>query len=137
MMSLELLEMSYVFESIPVTSIPAYEFSYRKKLIEVVLCEGLVEIGVDAFSSCRKSIMKIIIPNSLRRINRGAFNNSLRCPIHLRNGIESIGEDAFAYCIFTNFRVPPLITVIPRFMLAWCKSTFSVEIPLTVTKVWI
>jgi dextranase len=118
-----------------VTSIPAHEFRYRKKLIEVVLCEGLVEIGYNSFACCHNSIMKIIIPNSLRRINKSAFNFSLRCPIHLQDGIESIGEYAFAGCIFTNFRVPLLITVIPNGMLAGCKSTFSVEIPLTVTEI--
>jgi hypothetical protein len=58
--------------------------------------------------------MKINIPNSLRRINDGTFTGSLRTPIRLQDGIESIGADAFANCIFTNFRVPLLITVIPN-----------------------
>jgi len=64
-----------------------------------------------------------------RRICDEAFVASLQCPIRLHDGIESIGKGAFAYCIFTNFRVPPLITVIPHFMLVGCKSMFSVELP--------
>jgi hypothetical protein len=116
-----------------VMSIPAEAFCGRMKLTDVELCEGLVEIGDDAFRWC--SITKIIIPASLRRINDSAFYNSLQCPIHLHDGIESIGNWAFFGCTFTNFRVPSLITVIPECMLQWCTATFSVEIPLTVTEI--
>ena len=63
------------------------------------------------------------------------FYNSLRCPIRLHDGIESIGYSAFAGCIFTNFRVPPLITVIPDRLLYGCLSTFSVEMPLNITEI--
>jgi hypothetical protein len=118
-----------------VMSIPARAFSNSTKLAEVELCEGLVEIGDLAFNGCDHSITKIIIPISLRRINNDAFHYSLRCPIRLRDGIESIGHAAFSGCIFTNFRVPPLITVIPEYMLCNCTSLFSVEIPLTITEI--
>ena len=110
-----------------VTSIPAKAFDERNKLMEVELCEGLVEIGDYAFADCGNSITKIVIPNSLRRINYCAFYYSLRCPICLHDSIESIEGDAFGDCIFTNFRVPPLITLIPYCMLEKCKSTFSIE----------
>ena len=91
-----------------VTSIPDQAFYGRNKLTEVELCEGLVDIGDDSFAYCgHHSITKIKIPNSLRRINNYAFSASLRCPIRLHNGIESIGAYAFTCCIFTNFRVPP------------------------------
>jgi hypothetical protein len=97
-------------------------------LAEVELCEGLVEISINSFSDCGHSITKVNIPNSLRRIRGGAFSQSLRCPVHLHDGIESIGEWAFGACIFTNFRVPPLITVIPERMLSICNATFSLEL---------
>ena len=108
-----------------VTSIPASAFNERTKLAEVELCEGLVEIGAWSFSRCDHSIAKINIPNSLRRIKDWAFYNSLRNPIRLHDGIESIGKEAFCFCIFTNFRVPSLITVIPGSMLEGCNSMFS------------
>jgi hypothetical protein len=104
-------------------------------LAEVELSEGLVEIGIGAFNFCRHSIEKINIPNSLRRINDCAFSITLRCAIRLHDGIESIGASAFAACIFTNFRVPPLIAVIPHNMLDECTSLFSVEMPLAVTEI--
>ena len=118
-----------------VTSIPAFAFDGRKKLAEVELCEGLVEIGVGSFSGCDHSITTIIIPNSLRRINNCAFWYSLRTLIRLHDGIESIGRGAFAFCIFTNFRVPPLITMIPDNLLRGCKTIFSLELPEIVSEV--
>ena len=85
-----------------VTSIPVEAFYGRKKLTEVELCEGLVEIGVRAFGWCNHSITKIIIPASLRRIDDWAFSYSLRCPIRLHDGIESIGEWAFWGCCWVE-----------------------------------
>jgi hypothetical protein len=104
-------------------------------LTEVELCEGLVEIGERSFHECDRSITNINVPTSLKRIHGDAFNYSLRCPIRLHDGIESIGRWAFAECIFTNFRVPPLITMIPQDILAGCKSTFSLELPKNVTEI--
>jgi hypothetical protein len=97
-----------------VTLIPARSFEKRKKLAEVELCEGLVEIGDSSFTWCDRSITKINIPFSLKRIGDDAFICSLRAPIRLHDDIESIGKYAFIGCIFTHFRVPPLITMIPK-----------------------
>jgi hypothetical protein len=118
-----------------VASIPAHAFYQRTKLIEVELCEDLVEIGESSFRWCDHSITKINIPASLRRIGDWAFYSSLRSAIRLHDGIESIVDDAFAGCIFTNFRVPSLITVIPERMLYWCKSIFSLELPENITEI--
>jgi hypothetical protein len=118
-----------------VTSIPTNAFYERKKLTEVELCEGVVEIGYRSFAECEHSITKIVIPNSLRRIDEDAFTVSLRCAILLHDGIESIGDDAFLGCIFTIFRVPSLITVIPEYMLMGCRSMFSLELPYNVWEI--
>jgi hypothetical protein len=118
-----------------VMSIPAHAFCRRKKLTEVELCEGVVEIGQSSFAWCSHPITNITIPNSLRRINDGALHGSLRCPIRLHDGIESIGAYAFGGCIFSNFIVPPLLTVIPWSMLSNCKATFSVKMPKTITEI--
>jgi len=77
-----------------VTSIPTNALRERKKLAEVELCEGLVEIGDRSFMWCYHSITKIVIPNSLRRIYDRAFFDSLRTPIRLHGGIESILENS-------------------------------------------
>jgi hypothetical protein len=118
-----------------VTSIPAYAFDGRKKLAEVELSEGLIVIGAESFMWCNNSITKINIPATIKRICDNAFKYSLQCPICLHDGIESIGEYAFACCIFTNFRVPPLITVIPNGILSNCSSLFSLELSESVMKI--
>jgi hypothetical protein len=101
----------------------------------VELCEGLVEIGKSSFAHCLHSITKINIPSTLRRIKDIAFVCSLRTPIRLHDGIESIGAGAFAGCIFTNFRVPSLITVITNHLLYNCRSMFSLELPENITEI--
>jgi hypothetical protein len=60
-----------------VTSIPARAFDRRKKLAEVELCEGLVEIGYNSFAYCDHSITKIITPTSLKRIRMFSYTVSL------------------------------------------------------------
>jgi hypothetical protein len=95
-----------------ITSIPNKAFFKCKKLTEVELREGLVEIGEDSFACCEHAI---------RRICKFAFTCS--------DDIESIGRGAFDCCIFTIFRIPPLITVIPEFIFQDCNSMFSLELP--------
>ena len=87
-----------------------------------------MEIGEWSFRWCGHSITKINIPTSLRRICDDAFRGSHQTSIRLHDGIEIIGIGAFASCIFTNFRVPSLITVIPEYMLSNCRALFSLEI---------
>jgi hypothetical protein len=113
--------------------IPAWAFCGRKKLVKVELCEGVVEIGARSFAHC--SITKIVIPNSLWRISYSAFQYSLQCHICLHDSIESIGNATIAGCIFTNFRVPLCITMIPYSMLCNCISLFSVKIHKDVTEI--
>jgi hypothetical protein len=112
-----------------VTLIPAFAFDGRKKLAEVELCEGLVEIGEKSFGSCDHSITRINIPSMLRRICNQAFYNSLQTLIRLHDELESIGKYSIAHCTFTNFRVPPLITLIAEGMICNCRPVFSVKIP--------
>jgi hypothetical protein len=116
-----------------VTSIHRQAFHGRKKLAEVELYEGLLEIGDESFARTDHSITKINIPSTLRRIKDYSFICSLRTPIRLH--VESIGADAFSGCIFTNFRVPPLITAIPDAVMNECFSLFSLELPETVTEI--
>jgi len=118
-----------------VTSIPVQAFLERQKLADVELCEGLVEIGEGSFENCRTSIKKINIPDTLKRICDYAFSGSVRCPICLHDGIERIGAFAFSRCIFTNFRVPPLITSISMGMFSHCRSMFSLELSHNATEI--
>jgi hypothetical protein len=45
-----------------VTSIPCKAFYTRKQMVQVGLCEGLIEIGEASFEYCGNSITRINIP---------------------------------------------------------------------------
>ena len=92
-----------------VTVIPDYVFQARKKLEEVELCDGLLEIGEETFDEC-KSLKKIDIPST----------------------VTKIGEYAFFSGVITTFRMPPLTTTVSKSLLSCCYSVLSVEVPESV-----
>ena len=103
-------------------------------LESVELPEGLLEIGDSAFYGCDK-LKDLNIPSTVKRIGSSAFYYSIADHFSLPNGIESIGQSAFEDSHHVKFRVPPLITTIPRKMLLECRSMFSIELPEDVTEI--
>jgi len=103
-------------------------------LESVELPEGLLEIGDSAFYGCDK-LEDLNIPSTVKRIGSSAFYYSIADHFSLPNGIESIGQSAFKDSHHVKFRVPPLITTIPRKMLLECRSMFSIELPEDVTEI--
>ena len=91
--------------------IPDYAFYKCTKLSEVVLNEGLEEIGMYAFDSCK--LKKIIIPSSCTTIEQFAFeNNKDLYHVYLPNSVETVGSFAFysinssAYICIEHSSVP-------------------------------
>jgi len=110
-----------------VTVIPEEVFYRRKKLKEVELCEGLLEIGDHTFSECL-ALKHINIPSGATRIGLGTFSSSLSS-VRLGEGLVEIGNYAFASTRLTQIRIPPLITTVPASMVSCCRTVFSVELP--------
>lgn len=78
--------------------IPARSFRGRVQLQEVVLCEGVVKIGEEAFSGC-KSLSRLHLPSTLREIARGAFRHCDKlAEVNLPDSVETIGEYSFMGC---------------------------------------
>jgi len=113
-----------------VTELPGDVFEERKKLVQVDLPEGLLEIGYGAFYECT-SLKSITIPSTVTFIDDFAFANC--------NGLEeikmnckelvTIGEHAFYYCVkLKRVSIPPLIRVIERFTFYGCNSLETVEL---------
>lgn len=113
-----------------VTVLPDDVFEERKKLVQVDLPEGLLEIGYGAFYEC-KSLKSITIPSTVILIDAFAFANC--------NGLEeinlnckelvTIGEHAFYYCVkVKRVSIPPLIRVIEKFTFYGCNSLDTVEL---------
>ena len=118
-----------------VTVIFEQAFYKRENLVEVELCEGLLEIGRQAFMYCT-ALTNIPVPTTLKRIGDSAFGGGVQLlQIRLQDGIESIGRYAFSRGKITNFRVPPLIASTSDGMFSACTRMFSVEISESVTDI--
>jgi len=80
------------------TEINKGTFIYASKLRKIVLNEGLLRIGKDAFQQC-KSLDSIKLPSTLIEISWSAFMlcSSLR-KVVVNKGLQSIGWSAFKDC---------------------------------------
>ena len=74
------------------------------KLAEVKFNEGLEEIGRNAFAKI-PTLKNIELPNSLKRIEQGAFsasrkeqNQNLPGKINFGPNLEYVGNNVFQYC---------------------------------------
>jgi len=89
--------------------IDAEAFSLCTNLKKVVLPEGLLTMGENAFYGC-KSLEHIIIPGSLKEIPKGAFLNCTNLKqLEIQNGTEIIGEEAFNNTALENIILPASI----------------------------
>ena len=87
-------------------------------LRKLELYEGLLQIGDWAFYGCK----------SLEYITTAGKETFPR--IQLRDGIESVGNFAFASATrLTQLRIPPLITTIPKSMLSCSRSVHRRNVP--------
>ena len=79
------------------TAIPRYLFA-QSSLTEIVIPDGVTEIGEGAFAECG-NLERIVIPASVTKIGKNAFQNcySLR-EVIIEGVVESIGAYAFQDC---------------------------------------
>ncbi|KAL7527122.1 hypothetical protein ACHAXR_001813, partial [Thalassiosira sp. AJA248-18] len=81
-----------------VTRIPPGAFQFLSKVEEVELCEGLLEIGENAFRGCF-SLRSIAIPSTVARIPDCAFYYCTQLEeVGLCEGLLEIEANAFGYC---------------------------------------
>jgi len=79
-------------------------------LKEVVLPEGVTEIGRCAFSSCPK-LNKVNFPSTLKKIGECAFKGDSRLTsVELPEGLEDIGVRSFAESGLTSVKIPSTVT---------------------------
>ena len=146
-----------------VTSIHKWAFAYcegfcsNQGLEEVVLCEGLLEIGNCAFLGC-KSLKQIKIPSTINIISNGAFKECENlAKVELCEGLIEIGDSAFFGCLsvesisipstvrairglafahvpLTSLQLPDGITTITG-QVHHCKGMFSIELPESIERI--
>lgn len=107
-----------------------------RDLEEVVIEEGVTEIGVDAFSVCT-SLKKVTLPESLQKIGEKAFSycTSLN-EINIPDSVNVIGPKAFYFCqSLTSIHIPEGVTEIGDKAFCYAGSLNTVNFPTTLTKI--
>lgn len=107
---------------------------YRIK--EVIIDEGVVNIGLHAFSHC-KQVTKVSIPASVKRIGKGAFEycESLN-EVTISNGVESIDDYGFDHCSkLTSVVIPNSVESIGEHCFDYCSTLKNIVIPKSVTSI--
>ncbi len=105
-------------------------------LSSVVIPDGVIAIGEDAFSSC-SFLSSIAIPSSVTTIGDGAFSFcSSLSSITLPNSVTTIGDGAFSFCSsLSSITLPESVTTIGDNAFNSCSSLSSIAIPSSVTTI--
>ncbi len=82
----------------PVVGIEYSAFRDNSALEELILPEGLTEIGISAFFGC-SGLVKVSLPESVKVIDGHAFRGCVSLTeLSLPDGVEKLGAYAFAEC---------------------------------------
>ena len=113
-----------------VTNIGNFAFYYCKSLISIEIPEGVTSIGAYAFASCY-SLESISLPSTLTNIGNFAFYNcESLTSIEIPEGVTSIGDSAFSDCSsLAGVSLPSTMTSIGDYAFAYCTSLTGIEIP--------
>lgn len=103
---------------------------YRGRQKEVIIPDGIREIGRDAFSYNRY-IRRVVIPEGVRVIAGSAFSGDENLEeMVLPEGLEEIGSFAFAHCkSLAEIRIPDSVQTIGRYAFSDCSGLRNVIIP--------
>ena len=110
--------------------------SFKEKITNVIIEEGVTSIGSFAFQSC-SSLTNVTIPSSVKTIGKQSFDEcSSLTSITIPSGITSIGTYAFSECsTLKEITIPSSITSIDSGIFASCSSLTSVTISSGVTSI--
>jgi len=118
-------------EGISITRIEEKAFSYSE-IRNVLICEGVLEIGFAAFSN--SDMESITIPESVTNIEKSAFVGCSKLKrIVIPQNISSLPDGLFADCTnLTEIILPNSLYKIPRFTFLSCTSLKTVSLPNTI-----
>jgi len=106
-----------------VTKIDSFSFYNRRCLEEVVLNDGLREIGSNAFNNCTTLEYISTLPSTVTKIDACAFRHcSKLTEIVLNDGLQKIGKEAFAHCSAMQSITIPSIDEIGGYAFSGCKE---------------
>lgn len=118
-----------------VTNIGAYAFASCTNMNSVIIStNSMTQIGAYAFYNCN-GLNNITIPDGVTKIGAYAFNNCTELvSVTLPDSVASIDEYAFSYCSrLTDFKIPSTVTDISYGMFYSCNRLENIVIPHSVT----
>ena len=109
---------------------------YRGNASEVVIPQGVTQIGDRAFYEC-SSLQSMVIPQEVTQIGNFAFCGCSRLQsVVIPQGVTQIGNLAFCGCSsLQSVVIPEGVTQIGEDAFSGCSSLQSVEIPDSVTQI--
>lgn len=112
-------------------------FALCKNLEEVIIPEGLTNIEYYAFSGC-ESLTHITIPDSVKTIRMGAFSYCTKLSnIKLPNGLKILEAEMFFKCkSLQTIKIPDSVIRIENDVFGCCSNLTCIEIPNKVKNVW-
>lgn len=114
------------------TVIPQNYFLGNKKLSEVVIPEGIIEIGQNAFGHCI-NLKSVILPSTLKTIGSQAFQGCTSLTnITIPESVKTIGSFAFFNSGLVS--IPETQAVLGRNVFKGCNIQFSNEISENIIK---
>ena len=118
-----------MFEGKQLTKIGGRTFHNNADIRAVVIPEGVVSIGKNAFDMC-VSLEYVSLPESLEIIDDFGFYHTNLSSITFPKNIQKIGQDAFCFNEnLTSVIIPEQITEINNYVFYSCESLSYVEFP--------
>ena len=111
-------------------------YSYRELITEVVIPEGVTNIGEGVFWDCT-GLTEVIIPDGVTSIENYAFAGCRNLvSVTVPESVTSIGAYAFQSCeSLTTINIPDGVTSIMNNTFQDCNSLASITIPAGVTSI--
>ena len=119
-----------------VTSIGNYAFYSLYNLTELNIPDSIVSIGSYAVSACRE-LTNITIPDGVTTIGESAFSSCNQLTsIEIPNSVTSIERGAFNACMsLTDISIPDSVTKLEEYVFSTCTSLTNIRIPDSVTDI--
>ncbi len=111
-------------------------FENNTSLKSVVISDGILRIGSDAFYGCSR-LTSITIPDSVTVIGSSAFQNCYSLTsVDIGGSVTTIGDNAFRECgRLTSLTIPNSVTTIGDYTFSGCSRLTSLIIPDSVTTI--
>ena len=117
-------------DDVTIKKIDPYAFASRKDIENIVISDGVEEIGACAFADC-ENIESITIPESVTKIGAGAFSGCKNLTkVNLPPLLTTIEVATFSNCTnLKNVHLPDSLQVIEREAFLDCNRVENIDLP--------